>query len=136
VDAWLSLIMEERGMPVAEPARRLIDLLVALGASLSITAANSVSVAFAGDAGSSIKPMHLTRRGRIEFYLGSLGRVPALADPAVRQAWLDRVETQVGGLTHTRAEGWPRLPLERLAGARWDAFDTLVRELVAVMRAA
>lgn len=135
VDAWLAQIMEERGTAFAEPARRLVDLFVALGASLSITAANSISIAFPGDGSGPAKPMHLTRRGRIEFYLGSLGRFPALTDPAVRQAWLDRVEAQVGGLSHQRAEGWPRLPLDRLSGDSWDAFATLVRELTAAMRA-
>lgn len=136
VDAWLAQITEERGTPFAEPARRLIDLVVTLGASLSITAANSVAVAFPGGAGGPVKPMHLTRRGRIEFSLGSLARVPALADPAVRQAWLDKVEAQVGGLSHPRADGWPRLPLDRLTGERWDAFAALLRDLVAMMRAA
>ncbi len=78
--------------------------------------------------------MHLLHDGRIEFYVGSLRSLPALAEPAARQAWLDRVDEQVGGLSHLRADIHPILSLERLAGERWDSFAALLRELVAMMR--
>lgn len=134
VEAWLAELTEERGASVAEPAQRLIMLVLGLGATLGITAGNNVSVGFQAQPGGLVKPMHLMNWGRIEFSLGALSRCPALADPALRQAWLDKVEAQVGGLTHPRAERYPRLPLERLAGDRWDAFAALLRELATAMR--
>lgn len=135
VEAWLAQIKDERGMPVAEPAQRLIAFVETLGAVLTITAANGVFISFPVPPGERARPMYLTRRGRIEFSLGSLSCFPALADPTTRQEWLNNVEAQVGGLTHLGADRYPRLPLDRLTGDRWEAFARLLRELVAMMRA-
>lgn len=134
VEAWLEQMRVERGDAVADPACRVIALAAELGAVSTVSSSNSVLLSFPSPFGGTGRPFYLTRRGRIEFALHSAARYPGLSDPGVRQDWMDRLGAEVGGLTHKNADRYPRLPLERLAGERLAAFESLLRDLVARMR--